>query len=330
MSEDEGQTWTDLSKLSEFPEGDLVGRIGFDVVLDQNNDWILYACIDNQNPSRKQKEEKEDLENLKTDDFKEMSLSEFQSITDSTWNQYFETSGLSSTYDADLVKQEILDGTLKIQDIYDYFHDANADLFDTPIQGLEIYRLTESQQAWKNCSGGELENVTYTYGYYFGTISASDQNSNSVYVAGVPILHSADGGESWESRNAENVHVDHHCIWINPEDENHLILGNDGGINISYDGGLNYINCNSPAVGQFYSIAVDQAEPYRIYGGLQDNGVWVASSNHEENIGWHQSGENGWKSIMGGDGMRVQIDSRDNETIYTGYQFGHYSRLKKR
>ncbi|MEO0405279.1 MAG: glycosyl hydrolase, partial [Bacteroidota bacterium] len=121
--------------------------------------------------------------------------------------------------------------------------------------------------------------------------------------------------------------MDHHKIWINPKNSNHLILGNDGGVNISYDGGENYIKCNQPAVGQFYTVAVDDATPYNVYGGLQDNGVWKASSQHVEDPSWQQTGQNGFQMILGGDGMKVQIDSRDNETVYTGYQFGHYYRF---
>jgi hypothetical protein len=105
-----------------------------------------------------------------------------------------------------------------------------------------------------------------------------------------------------------------------------LINGNDGGINISYDNGRHYMKCNSPSVGQFYTVNVDYETPYNIYGGLQDNGVWKGPSTHKENDAWHQRGQYPWEMVMGGDGMQVEIDGRDG-TIYTGYQFGHYYRI---
>ncbi|NJN34609.1 MAG: glycosyl hydrolase, partial [Saprospiraceae bacterium] len=107
-----------------------------------------------------------------------------------------------------------------------------------------------------------------------------------------------------------------------------MVNGNDGGINITYDDGKTWFKCNSPSVGQFYHVNVDMAEPYNVYGGLQDNGVWYGSSQAKMNNDWLDSGENPFKSIWGGDGMQTMIDSRDNTTVYTGSQFGFYVRTK--
>ena len=81
-----------------------------------------------------------------------------------------------------------------------------------------------------------------------------------------PLLKSNDSGKTFSDIGASNVHVDHHDLWINPNDNNHLVLGNDGGVNISYDQGDNWIKLNQPSVGQFYSINVDNSEPYNVYG----------------------------------------------------------------
>ena len=113
----------------------------------------------------------------------------------------------------------------------------------------------------------------------------------------------------------DDPHGDHHDLWINPNDPNHLINGNDGGVNLSYDGGENWFKLNQPSVGQFYAINVDYNKPYNVYGGLQDNGVWMAKNNSKESLKWHQTGQNNWKSIMGGDGMQIQIDRRDSNII---------------
>ncbi|MFL2572135.1 MAG: glycosyl hydrolase, partial [Flavobacteriaceae bacterium] len=114
-----------------------------------------------------------------------------------------------------------------------------------------------------------------------------------------------------------------------PKNPKHLVNGNDGGVNISYDGGQNWIKANQPTVGQFYTVYADEQEPYHVYGGLQDNGVWEAVHTAKESVRWHQSGHNPWTAIMGGDGMQIQVDSRNANIVYTGYQFGNYFRIDR-
>ena len=97
----------------------------------------------------------------------------------------------------------------------------------------------------------------------------------------------------------------------------------------SYDGGQNWIKSNQPTVGQFYTVYADTQKPYHVYGGLQDNGVWEAVHTATESVRWHQSGHNPWTGIMGGDGMQIQVDSRNPNIIYTGYQFGNYFRIDR-
>ena len=208
-----------------------------------------------------------------------------------------------------------------------FLEDANTVMFDTPIIGAEVYRSDDGGINWKKQNSYFLDNLYNTYGYYFGRIHVSPKNKDQIYIYGVPILKSDDGGATYKSIDYQNLHVDHHDLWINPKNPQHLINGNDGGVNISYDGGENWIKLNQPSVGQFYAINVDNSKPYNVYGGLQDNGVWMAKNNSKESLSWHQNGHNNWKSIMGGDGMQIQIDNRNPELIYTGSQFGFYYRL---
>jgi hypothetical protein len=138
---------------------------------------------------------------------------------------------------------------------------------------------------------------------------------------------SKDGGKKFETIDKPNVHPDHHALWINPNRDNHIINGNDGGLNISYDDGAHWFKANTPQVGQFYAITADNARPYRVYGGLQDNGVWMgAVNNQESSYDWYDSGQNPFRMLNGGDGMQVQVDARDNKTVYSGSQFGVYTR----
>jgi hypothetical protein len=125
------------------------------------------------------------------------------------------------------------------------------------------------------------------------------------------------------------VHADHQALWVNPKKQGHLINGNDGGLNMSYDDGESWIKLNSASVGQFYAINVDNEKPYNVYGGLQDNGVWVGANNAREDKSWHQQGQYPWETIMGGDGMQIQVDSRDANIVYTGFQFGNYFRINR-
>ncbi|MCB0467235.1 MAG: glycosyl hydrolase, partial [Aequorivita sp.] len=100
-------------------------------------------------------------------------------------------------------------------------------------------------------------------------------------------------------------------------------------VNISYDDGKTWIKNNAPAVGQFYSVNVDHEKKYNVYGGLQDNGVWVGPNDYEANPGWMQEGKYPYEFLMGGDGMQVEIDNRNSNIVYTGFQFGNYYRLNR-
>ncbi len=322
-STDAGNTWTKVStKKSGFPTGAGVGRIGL-AVYDNN---IIYAVHDNQ--FRRPSDNKKTSSNLLTkEDFKTMTNDEFLKIEDQKLNSYLKMNGFQEKYRAENVKQMVRSGNVQPIDLAHYLEDANSMLFDTPVIGTEVYKSTDGGTTWNKTHEEYLDDIYYSYGYYFGHIYVAPNDSNNIYIYGVPIVKSKDGGQTFTSISAENVHADHHALWINPKNPNHLINGNDGGVNITYDDGDNWIKNNSPSVGQFYAINVDNEEPYNIYGGLQDNGVWKGTFGAQENVSWHQTGQYPWKSIMGGDGMQVQIDSRDHNIVYTGYQFGNYFKL---
>jgi hypothetical protein len=101
-------------------------------------------------------------------------------------------------------------------------------------------------------------------------------------------------------------------------------------VNITFDKGKHWIKCNNQAVGQFYTVNVDNKEKYEVYGGLQDNGVWAGPNNYEHNPEWLQSGKYPYEFLSGGDGMQVQIDTRTNNLVYTGYQFGNYTKIDRK
>ena len=213
------------------------------------------------------------------------------------------------------------------KDLATYLEDANALLFDTPVVGAEVFKSSDGGKSWAKTHQGYIDDLYYSYGYYFGHIHVAPKDQKKIYIYGVPILTSNDGGENFKAIGKSNVHSDHHALWINPDKPGHLINGNDGGVNITYDDGEHWMKNNSTAVGQFYAINIDYEKPYNVYGGLQDNGVWKGAHNARNDERWQSSGHNPWTSIMGGDGMQIQIDKRNSNIVYTGYQFGNYFRL---
>lgn len=322
-STDAGETWQKVStEKNGFPTGNGVGRIGL-AVYDSN---IVYAIHDSQ--FRRPSEGKKDESNgLQKDDFKSMTTDMFLKLEDKKLNNFLKTNGFQEKYRAENVKQMVRSGNVKPADIATFLEDANSMLFDTPVIGAEVYKSTDGGITWSKTHDDYIDDLYYSYGYYFGHIYVSPANKEHLYIYGVPILKSKDGGKTFTSISAENVHADHHALWINPKNPNHLINGNDGGVNITYDDGETWIKNNSPSVGQFYAINVDNQTPYNVYGGLQDNGVWKGANNAPEDRSWQQYGQYPWEMIMGGDGMQIEIDNRNPNIVYTGYQFGNYYRL---
>ncbi|UZO81793.1 glycosyl hydrolase [Aquimarina sp. ERC-38] len=324
-STDSGESWKKITTSSSgFPTGEGVGRIGLAVVDSQT----LYAVHDNQ--FRRPKEKKDKADGLNKEDFKKMTVKEFLALDNKNLDTFLKKNNFQEKYRAENIKQLVRADSLAPVALATYLEDANSLLFDTPVIGAEVYKSTDAGKTWKKMNKEYIDDVFNSYGYYFAQIRVSPSNPDRIYIMGVPILTSDNGGVSFTSISKENVHADHHALWINPKNPNHLINGNDGGVNISYDNGEHWLKANQPAVGQFYSITVDNQKPYHVYGGLQDNGVWTAPVTVKQDFDWHQSGEYPWKSIMGGDGMQVQVDSRDASIVYTGYQFGNYYRIDRK
>ena len=321
-STDAGETWSKLTiEGSGFPTGKGIGRIGLAAF---NND-IIYALLDNQ--FLRPEDVKKDSEGLKKDDLRNMSTSDFLKLENKRLNLYLKENDFDSKYTAEFVKESVKKGKIVPNDLVSYLEDANFVLLNSEVIGAELYKSIDGGKTWKKTHDTYLDDVYSSYGYYFGTIAVNTSNENQVYIGGVPLLKSDNGGKTFTSISKENVHSDHQSIWVNPILQGHLINGNDGGINITYDDGDNWIKNNQPAVGQFYSVNVDNQKPYNVYGGLQDNGVWYGPSNYEASKRWESNGDYPYKSIGGGDGMQVQIDNRDHNVVYAGSQFGYYYRV---
>lgn len=160
--------------------------------------------------------------------------------------------------------------------------------------------------------------------FYFGKIRIDPTNDRRVWVLGIPLFFSRDGGRSFGYGAGPTVHVDHHALWVNPADSNHLVLGNDGGLYYSRSQGVKWMMAANLPIAQFYSVAVDRRTPYRVYGGLQDNGTWTGPSRTDGTRGILNSD---WRRLLGMDGFQCQVPPDDPDTVYAEAQYGRPFRI---
>ncbi|MFV8345267.1 WD40/YVTN/BNR-like repeat-containing protein [Flavobacterium sp. ZB4P13] len=320
-SEDAGLTWKLFTTgESGFPVGEGVGRIGLAVYDDDN----VYAILDNQF--------KRPLQSKKSNSLPiafSMPGDEFLKLPNKSLNSILKNYGLTEKYRAENIKHWVQNGYLQPDEAAKVVLDAINSLAETEVIGAEVYKSDNGGKNWTKTHQDFIDDFFYSYGYYFSAISVDPNDVNKIYLSGVPIIKSNDGGKTFTSISEDNVHSDHHVVWVNPNKSGHLINGNDGGLNISYDDGAHWVKSNSHSVSQFYSVNVDEQEPYNIYGGMQDNGVWVGSSTYKYSSEWYQTGKYPYENLIGGDGMQTQIDKRNPNIVFTGFQFGNYYRIDR-
>ena len=322
-SNDGGNTWKQVTVTgSGFPAGDGLGRIG--VAVFAGNPKIIYATLDNQGRRPDTAKKKID-NNYVLKNFKDLNKEGFANLDNNKLDSFLVNNNFKEKYTAATVKELVKNDKIKPTEIYNYLFDANTALFETPIIGCEVYRSDDAGHSWRKVNSKGLSTYN-TYGYYFGKISVSNTNADKIVISGYDLLLSTDGGKNFTSTDNDATHADWHGCWMNPDKDGHWVAANDGGCNITYDNGEHWFKVNTPAVGQFYKITVDDAKPYNIYGGLQDNGTWYGPATARDSDQWDYEGVYPWKQIGGGDGMQVQVDTRDNKTVYSGSQFGFYGR----
>jgi photosystem II stability/assembly factor-like uncharacterized protein len=183
-----------------------------------------------------------------------------------------------------------------------------------------LYISSDAGDTWKSQSA--TLNVT-ARPFYFSTIAIDPKDPKRVYRPAFQFSYSSDGGYSFTEASSDGgwVHSDMHAIWINPFHTNIIYVGTDGGIYTSIDKGITWQFNHGLPVGQFYHVAYDMQEPYNVYGGLQDNGSWVAPSAAPGGIG-----NGNWNRLYGGDGFWTVPDA-DGKTAYAEYQGGNMARI---
>ncbi len=320
-SVDAGKTWKRLS--AGLPSGATVGRIGLAIAASRPQ--TVYAVLDNQarRPESETFDEETPPGELTPRRIRKMTAEGFAKLDDAVVARFLRRNDFPKTLKPARLKKDVKAGRITISDLVAYMHDANRELFENEVVATEVYRSDDGGATWKRTHDGRIDKVFHSYGYYFGRIAVDPADPERVYIQGVPMLTSTDGGKSWKGIGGRGVHGDYHAIFIDPKAPQRLAVGNDGGINVSYDYGETWTKLNNLPIGQFTILAVDSADPYNIVGGLQDNGVMRGPSTYRSG----KTDPQAWKSIYGGDGSCVAIDPKDSNVVYAALQFGIAARL---
>lgn len=313
-----GKTW---AKVTTLPVGDAAGRTGLAMCDSKPN--VVYAFVDNQADDVDWPGEDERVPSGRLTTRRFLLLTDEllwqidPKVLDTFLRQQTNGQLKESDIDADLKAKK-----LTVKELREKIEEKNSSAFDPGEAGAQVYRSDDGGKTFRRTPGGALGEFG---GYYWGKVWVNPKNPDDVYVMGLPLLRSTDGGTNWTYVSQE-AHVDFHAVWNDPRDPNTVWVGNDGGLYISHDGGTTVTPIHNVPVGQATTIAVDNKRPYNIYIGLQDNGTMKGPSSYVPG----QTDPDAWKSIYGGDGSAVAVDPRnDGDVVYVAYQFGEHSAINQ-
>ncbi|HUJ32885.1 MAG TPA: hypothetical protein VLY23_16500 [Candidatus Acidoferrum sp.] len=159
--------------------------------------------------------------------------------------------------------------------------------------------------------------------FYFANLIVDPKDENKVYKPDGGLILSTDGGRSFSGISG-GAHGDFHDVWIDPDNTNHVITGDDGGVWYSYDSGNNWWKADNLPISQFYHVSVDMDDPYHVFGGLQDNSVWMGDSAYPGGIT-----NSRWINLLGGDGFWAFPDPADSNYVYVESQGGEIARVNR-
>ena len=187
-----------------------------------------------------------------------------------------------------------------------------------------LYKSTDGGTKWAKVTDVKQNNNVNGRPFYFWEIYVDPKNENRIYSLHTVVTMSEDGGKTFSNLVGWKVHLDHHAWWIHPTNPNFIVDGNDGGFNISRDGGKSWQFIDNIPVGQFYHVNVDMNHPYNVYGGMQDNGSWSGPA-----YVWRKAGirNSYWQEVSFGDGFDVSPDPTDSRYGYTMAQGGELLRF---
>lgn len=214
-------------------------------------------------------------------------------------------------------------------------HIGGMGLAISPANPNYIYLIVEAQ----NDKGGFFRSTNgaaswsrrsdyHSSGQYYNTIVCDPKDPEKVYSLETVTKVTVDGGKTWKKVGLKARHVDDHAMWIDPDDPEHFMIGGDGGIYETFDGGSNYIHKSNLPVTQFYRVNVDDTEPfYWVYGGTQDNNSMGGPSR---NISRNGVSSDEWVVTLGGDGFFQAIEPGNPDIVYSAYQYGNIFRYDKK
>lgn len=284
-SDDGGQTWQRVLYLTDSTSA-------IDLVQDPTNPQVLYASM-------------------------------WERVRGLTYRRSFgQTSGIWKSTDGGTTWNEMTNGLIKgsnVGRIGIAIAKSNPDIlyafYDLDNMEVAVFKTIDGGQSWTRTNDAALNGMNSNFGWYFGQVRVDPLNPNRVFVMGVNLFRTDNGGSSWTDLSSWDIHVDHHAM-IFDEANNRIIEGNDGGLYRSQNNGTTWTKINNLPLTQFYAIDIDYQSPERIYGGTQDNNT----------IRTLTGGISDWEVILGGDGMYTLVDYTNSNTIYAEYQWGNLYR----
>ena len=184
-----------------------------------------------------------------------------------------------------------------------------------------LYQSVDGGKTWEKRD--RSQNMVWRP-FYFAHLIVDPKDANKLYKPDLGLIVSNDGGKTFSDITG-GTHGDHHDLWIDPANTDHLITGDDGGLWYSYDGGNRWWKGENLPVSQFYHVSVDMDSPYHVYGGLQDNSSWVGDSEYPGGIT-----NSRWENMYGGDGFWMFADPADPDYIYAEAQGGEIGRVNRK
>jgi len=181
-----------------------------------------------------------------------------------------------------------------------------------------VYCSTDRGLTWSQRS------TTNNRPMYYSQIRIDPNDPERMYLGGSDLFRTSDGGYTFTNDAAAGVHLDHHALWINPADSDHLILGSDGGVSVSHDRSDNWYQYRNLPLAQLYEVGIDMRDPYHVCGGLQDNGSWCAPSDTWSNQGIRTRD---WYNVGSGDGFFTVMHPTDPTIMFAESQGGNLTRV---
>ena len=210
---------------------------------------------------------------------------------------------------------------------------GETDSYERQVQkvviGGAVYRSNNKGETWEKMS--EIHDFfkpfSGTYGWVFGQIRVDPKNENEVYVLGVSMGKSEDGGKTWKQfrpsdKTSEWIHGDNHAMWFDEENPDRIILGNDGGVSTTMDGGKIWNNFfDKIPTTQFYTVTYDMQEPFNVFGSIQDEGTFTGSINNTFGKPQDSTIRN-WDYAPGGEGTQIQVDPKNSNIVFSSTYYG--------